>query len=47
MEYFRHPLPQDEFPRQPVIIPSCSYGIWPINLACAGAAIDDATVQTL
>jgi len=34
-------------PRQPVTIPSGSYGIWPIKLDCDGVMLDYATVQPL
>ena len=34
-------------PRQPITIPSGSYGIWPINLDCDGIMLDYATVQPL
>jgi beta-galactosidase len=34
-------------PRQPIDIPSGSYGIWPVNLDCDGVALDYATVQPL
>jgi beta-galactosidase len=34
-------------PRQPITIPSGSYGIWPINLDCDGVTLDYATVQPL
>jgi beta-galactosidase len=34
-------------PRQPISIPSGSYGIWPINLDCDGVTLDYATVQPI
>jgi beta-galactosidase len=34
-------------PRQPIDIPSGSYGIWPLNLDCDGVTLDYATVQPL
>jgi beta-galactosidase len=34
-------------PRQPVDLPSGSYGIWPVNLDCDGVTLDYATVQPL
>jgi beta-galactosidase len=34
-------------PRQPITIPTGSYGLWPINLDCDGVTLDYATVQPL
>lgn len=34
-------------PRQPVTLPAGSFGIWPVNLDCAGVRLDYATAQPL
>ena len=34
-------------PRQPVTIPTGSYGIWPVNLDCDGVTLEYATAQPL
>ena len=34
-------------PRQPITLPSGAYGVWPVNLDCAGVRLDYATAQPL
>jgi hypothetical protein len=34
-------------PREPITIPSGSYGFWPVNLDCDGVTVDYATAQPL
>ena len=34
-------------PRQPVTLPAGSFGVWPVNLDCAGVRLDYATAQPL
>ncbi len=38
---------QLQIPRDPITIPSGSYGFWPVNLDCGGITVQYATVQPL